>query len=72
MMNGQLNKLQVYEGRMFSDLINEPKLADMWALQPEKINKVLSLHFGETDTVWQSALDYLTGEHNLPGISATI
>jgi len=61
MYNGQLNKLQLYEGRWFADLIDQPKLADAWALFPTQIPQVVSWAMGTVDDAWQSSLDFITG-----------
>jgi hypothetical protein len=69
--DGQLNRLQLYQGKWLPGMITETKLADAYKLQPYKIAQTISYAFGVADDQYQSSLDFVTGK-NLPHMYVSI
>jgi len=61
MENSVLNKLQLYKGKWFSDLVDETMLSNALQIEPYKVAQVVSYIFGTKDDGYASSLDFITG-----------
>ena len=61
MDNGILNNLQLYKGKIFSDLVDENMLSNALLTKPHEVSSVISYVFGTKDSGYSSSLDFLTG-----------
>ena len=61
MDNGILNNLQLYKGKIFSDLVDENMLSNALLTKPHEVSSVISYVFGTKDGGYNSSLDFLTG-----------
>jgi len=61
MENGILNKLQLYKGKWFSDLVDEAMLSNALVIKPYEVSQVVSYIFGMKDDGYSSSLDFITG-----------
>ena len=61
MENGILNNLQLYRGKMFSDLVDENMLSNALLTKPHEVAGIISYVFGTMDNGYSSCLDFFTG-----------
>ena len=61
MNNTLLNKLQLYRGKRFSDLVDENMISNALLTKPHEVAGLLSLVFGTKDDGVSTTIDLLTG-----------